>query len=207
MGEAYKARDRRLDRPGAIKVLPAAWTANPERRLRLEREAKAVSSLNHPNICALYDVGQQGEADYLVMEHLEGENLADRLTRGPLAPDQLLRNAIEVAGALDQAHRQGGVHPDLKPANLMLTQTCATLLNFGLAQLREKSELSAATALATRTQALTTEGTLLGTFQYMAPEQLEGKEADVRSDIFAFGAVLFEMATGRKAFDGKSQAS
>ena len=207
MGEVYKARDTRLDRTVAIKVLPAEWTADPDRRLRLEREAKAVSSLNHPNICALYDVGRQDEADYLVMEHLEGESLADRLTRGPLAPDQLLRYAIEIAGALDQAHRQGVVHRDLKPANIMLTKAGAKLLDFGLAKLREKPESSAAAALATRTQALTMEGTLLGTFQYMAPEQLEGKEADVRSDIFAFGAVLYEMATGRKAFDGKSQAS
>ena len=207
MGEVYKARDTRLDRTVAIKVLPAAWTADPERRLRLEREARAVSSLNHPNICALYDVGRQDKADFLVMEHLDGESLAERLTRGPLAPDQLLRNAIEIAGALDQAHRQGVVHRDLKPGNIMLTKTGAKLLDFGLAKLREKPDSSAAAALATRTQALTMEGTLLGTFQYMAPEQLEGKEADVRSDIFAFGAVLYEMATGRKAFDGKSQAS
>jgi Tol biopolymer transport system component len=207
MGEVYRARDTRLDRTVAIKVLPAAWTADPERRLRFEREAKAVSSLNHPNICALYDVGQQDGADYLVMEHLEGETLAERLVRGPLSPDLVLRYAIEIAGALDQAHRHGVVHRDLKPANIMLTKSGAKLLDFGLAKLREKSEMSAATALATRTQALTTEGTLVGTFQYMAPEQLEGKEADVRSDIFAFGAVLYEMATGRKAFEGKSQAS
>jgi eukaryotic-like serine/threonine-protein kinase len=207
MGEVYKARDTRLDRTVAIKVLPAAWTANPERRLRFEREAKAVSSLNHPNICALYDIGQQDGIDYLVMEHLEGETLATRLVRGPLAADQLWRCAIEIAGALDQAHRHGVVHRDLKPANVMLTKSGAKLLDFGLAKMQEKSAVPAATALATRTQALTTEGTLVGTFQYMAPEQLEGKEADVRSDIFAFGAVLYEMATGRKAFDGKSQAS
>src|ERR1700686_979341 len=123
MGEVYRARDTRLDRTVAIKVVPAEWTANPERRLRFEREAKAVSSLNHPNICALYDIGQQDGADYLVMEHLEGENLADRLTRGPLSPDLLLRHAIEIAGALDQAHRHGVVHRDLKPANIMLTKS------------------------------------------------------------------------------------
>ncbi|HKW96516.1 MAG TPA: protein kinase [Bryobacteraceae bacterium] len=207
MGEVYRARDTRLDRTVAIKVIPADWTASPERRLRFEREAKAVSSLNHPNICALYDVGQQNGTDFLVMEHLEGETLADRLARGPLAPDLLLRHAIEIASALDQAHRHEIVHRDLKPANIMITKSGAKLLDFGLAKLREKSEVPAATALATRTQALTTEGTLVGTFQYMAPEQLEGKEADTRSDIFAFGAVLYEMATGRKAFEGKSQAS
>src|SRR5712692_10576187 len=207
MGEVYRARDTRLDRTVAIKVLPAEWTANPERRLRFEREAKAVSSLNHPNICALYDIGQQDGADYLVMEHLEGETLAERLTRGPLPPELLLRHAIEIAGALDQAHRHGVVHRDLKPANIMITKSGAKLLDFGLAKLREKSEVSAATALATRTHALTTEGTILGTFQYIAPEQLEGKEADARSDIFAFGALLYEMGTGRAAFTAKSKAS
>src|SRR5690348_9552767 len=154
MGEVYKARDTRLDRTVAIKVLPAAWTANPERRLRFEREAKAVSSLNHPNICALYDIGQQDSIDYLVMEHLEGETLATRLVRGPLAADQLWRCAIEIAGALDQAHRHGVVHRDLKPANVMLTKSGAKLLDFGLAKMQEKSAVPAATALATRTQAL-----------------------------------------------------
>jgi len=207
MGEVYKGRDTRLDRSVAIKVLPANWVADPERRQRFEREAKAISSLNHPNICALYDVGDQDGMGYLVMEHLDGENLADRLARGPLPPDQLLRYAIEAASALDQAHRHGVVHRDLKPANIMITKAGIKLLDFGLAKMREKSDTPVTETLATRTQALTTEGTLVGTFQYMAPEQLEGKEADVRTDIFAFGAVLYEMATARRAFEGKTQAS
>ncbi len=207
MGEVYKARDTRLDRSVAIKVLPANWAADPERRQRFEREAKAISSLNHPNICALYDVGEQDGMGYLVMEHLEGENLADRLARGPLPPDQLLRYAIEAASALDQAHRHGVVHRDLKPANIMIVKAGVKLLDFGLAKMREKSGTPVTETFATKTQALTTEGTLVGTFQYMAPEQLEGKDADVRTDIFAFGAVLYEMATARKAFEGKTQAS
>ncbi len=208
MGEVYRARDTRLDRTVAIKVLPAEAAASPERRERFEREARAVSSLNHPHICTLYDVGRHGDVDYLVMEHLEGETLAQRLTRGALGPQELLARAVEIADALDRAHRQGIVHRDLKPANIMITRGGAKLLDFGLARSHGPSgAVAGLSALVTEHQALTGEGTILGTLQYMSPEQLEGKEADGRADLFAFGAVLHEMATGRRAFDGKSQAS
>jgi serine/threonine protein kinase len=207
MGEVYKARDTRLDRTVAIKVLPAQFAAHPEARQRLEREARAVSSLNHPNICALYDVGQQGETDYLVLEYLEGETLAARLKKGPLPLDAALRYAIEITGALARAHRTGVVHRDLKPGNVMLTRSGAKLLDFGLAKVKEAAKASDGEATAALTRDLTSPGTILGTFQYMAPEQLEGKDADPRSDIFSFGAVLYEMLTGRKAFEAKSQAS
>ena len=204
MGEVYRARDTRLDRTVAIKVLPEHSAARPDVRERFEREARAVSALNHPHICALYDVGQQDGIDFLVMEYLEGETLAQRLERGPLPMEQVLRYAVQMADALDGAHRHNVIHRDLKPSNIMLVKDGAKLLDFGLAKLHA----TAATEVeATRTLALTTEGTLLGTFQYMAPEQLEGKEADARSDIFSFGAVLYEMVTGRKAFEGKSRAS
>ena len=206
MGEVYKARDTRLDRMVAVKVLPDVVAADPERRERFEREARAVSSLNHPHICALYDVGHQGGVDYLVMELLDGESLAQRLIRGPLPLEQALRHAIEIADALSKAHRQGIVHRDLKPANVMLTKQGAKLLDFGLARVGVAAQASSASFLPTQ-EALTQQGTLLGTFQYMAPEQLEGREADARTDIFAFGALLYEMVTGRKAFEGKSQAS
>jgi eukaryotic-like serine/threonine-protein kinase len=213
MGEVYKARDTRLERTVAVKVLPAHLTSNEELRQRFEREAKAISQISHPHICALYDVGREGEADYLVMEYLEGETLAARLDKGALPSEQLLRYGIEIADALDKAHRQGIVHRDLKPGNVMLTKSGVKLLDFGLAKFqaeaREES-LSGVSRLATKAQEstpLTERGTVLGTFQYMAPEQLEGGEADARSDIFAFGAVLYEMATGRKAFTGKTQAS
>jgi Tol biopolymer transport system component len=210
MGEVYKARDTRLERTVAIKVLPQHLSESSEVRQRFEREAKTISSLSHPHICALYDVGNQDGVEYLVMEFLEGETLADRLGRGPLPPEQLLRYGIEMADALDKAHRQGIVHRDLKPGNVMLTKSGVKLLDFGLAKaIGPALQTSGLTALPTvaPAQNLTQEGTILGTFQYMAPEQLEGREADARTDIFAFGAVLYEMATGRKAFAGTSQAS
>jgi eukaryotic-like serine/threonine-protein kinase len=211
MGEVYRAKDTRLDRTVAVKVLPSHLSASAESRQRFEREAKTISQLSHPHICALYDVGREGETEYLVMEYLEGETLSDRLLKGPLAFEQVFRYGIEIADALDKAHRQGIVHRDLKPGNVMLTKSGVKLLDFGLAKAiapTGRSSGSSLTALPTQAGSnLTQEGTILGTFQYMAPEQLEGKEADARTDIFAFGAVLYEMATGRKAFSGKSQAS
>jgi Tol biopolymer transport system component len=207
MGEVYRARDTRLDRPVAVKVLPAHLSASADVRQRFEREAKTVSQLSHPHICALYDVGRDGDVEYLVMELLEGETVLERLARGPLPLEQTLRYGQEVADALDKAHRQGIVHRDLKPANVMLTKSGVKLLDFGLAKaMAPVTPAGSLTAFPTQ-QALTQEGTILGTFQYMAPEQLEGKEADGRTDIFAFGCVLYEMATGRKAFSGASQAS
>jgi serine/threonine protein kinase len=210
MGEVYLAKDTRLDRTVAIKVLPSHLADSPALKQRFEREARAVSSLNHPHICTLHDIGEQDGTDFLVMEYIKGENLADRSRKGALPTDQTLRYGIEIADALDKAHRQGVIHRDLKPSNIMLTKGGAKLLDFGLAKLR--ADVSAETssrlsALPTEEKPLTKEGSILGTFQYMAPEQLEGKEADVRTDIFSFGAVLYEMATGRKAFEGKSQAS
>ncbi|HEY3123710.1 MAG TPA: serine/threonine-protein kinase, partial [Thermoanaerobaculia bacterium] len=210
MGEVYRARDTRLERTVAIKVLPAAVSSSPEARQRFEREAKTISQLSHPHICALYDVGREGETEYLVMEYLEGQTLAERLARGALPLDQVLRYGIEIADALDRAHRSGIVHRDLKPSNVMLTKSGVKLLDFGLAKaIAPATQQSGLTALPTMAAAanLTQEGTILGTFLYMAPEQLEGKEADARTDIFALGSVLYEMATGRKAFEGKSQAS
>ncbi|MDQ5871037.1 MAG: protein kinase [Acidobacteriota bacterium] len=207
MGEVYKARDTRLERTVAVKVLPAHLSASSESRERFEREAKTISSLSHPHICALFDVGNQDGVEFLVMEYLEGETLADRLARGALPLGQVLRHGIEIADALEKAHRQGIVHRDLKPGNVMLTKSGVKLLDFGLAKVVFPSSSPAVTALPTMTPALTQEGTILGTFQYMAPEQLEGREADSRTDIFAFGAVLYEMATDRKAFAGRSQAT
>jgi eukaryotic-like serine/threonine-protein kinase len=211
MGEVYKARDTRLERTVAVKVLPAHLSASADVRQRFEREAKTISSLSHPHICALYDVGHQDGVEYLVMEYLEGDTLAERLTRGPLPFDQVLRYGCEIADALDKAHRQGIVHRDLKPANVMLTKSGVKLLDFGLAKAVAPAAARSGASLTTLpTQAgrdLTAEGTILGTFQYMAPEQLEGRDADARTDIFAFGAVLYEMATGKKAFSGRSQAS
>ena len=212
MGEVYRARDTRLGRDVAVKVLPAHMSSSPELRQRLEREAKTISQLSHPHICMLHDVGHQDGTDYLVMEFLEGETLADRLSKGALPMDQALRIGIEIAGALDAAHKNGIVHRDLKPGNVMLTKSGVKLLDFGLAKLAAAPPVSSSTATSLPTalqesQPLTTRGTILGTFQYMAPEQLEGGEADARSDIFSFGCVLYEMLTGQKAFTGKSQAS
>ena len=270
MGEVYKARDTRLDRTVAIKILPEALAADSQFRERFEREARTISSLDHPHICALYDVGEErlrpargagvpnaaaalgwpaggergaaappsaserepsahragggapaqekrwGPASsdeevvrFLVMQYLDGETLADRLKKGALPLDQALRYAIEIADALDKAHRAGITHRDLKPGNVMLTKSGTKLLDFGLAKLRaagSPAPLAGLSALPTE-ENLTAHGTILGTVQYMAPEQLEGKEADGRTDIFAFGAVVYEMATGKKAFEGKSQAS
>ena len=210
MGEVYKARDTRLARTVAVKVLPPHLTLSQEARQRFEREAKAISRLSHPHICALFDVGQQDGTDFLVMELLEGETLSARLAKGPLPLEDVVRYGIEMADALDLAHRQGIVHRDLKPGNVMLTQSGVKLLDFGLAKvvapLFPRSDASESLT-ASMPADLTEEGTLLGTFQYMAPEQLEGRAADARSDIFAFGTVLYEMATGRKAFAGSSQAA
>jgi eukaryotic-like serine/threonine-protein kinase len=213
MGEVYRAKDTRLGRDVAVKVLPSHLSASEEIRQRFEREAKTISQISHPHICALYDVNREGETEYLVMEYLEGETLADRLSRGPLPSEHLLRYGIEIADALDKAHRQGIVHRDLKPGNVMLTTSGVKLLDFGLAKFHaggRDAVASGVSRLATEMQAsqpLTERGTVLGTFQYMAPEQLEGKEADARSDLFSFGALLYEMATGKKAFSGTSQAS
>jgi serine/threonine protein kinase/Tol biopolymer transport system component len=209
MGEVYKARDTRLDRIVAIKVLPTHLADRSELRERFEREAKTIASLNHPHICTLYDTGQQDGIDFLVMEYIEGETLAQRLLKGSLPLDQVFQYAIEISDALDKAHRKGVTHRDLKPGNIMLTKAGTKLLDFGLAKL--KQDVSPANVplseLPTAIDPLTAEGTIVGTVQYMAPEQLEGKEVDARTDIFAFGTVVYEMATGKKAFQGKSQAS
>ncbi|HVE66238.1 MAG TPA: protein kinase, partial [Thermoanaerobaculia bacterium] len=211
MGEVYRAKDTRLERTVAVKVLSSHLAASAESRQRFEREARTISQLSHAHICALYDVGREGETEYLVMEYLEGETLSDRLLKGALPFEQLLRYGVEISDALDKAHRSGIVHRDLKPGNVMLTKSGVKLLDFGLAKAIAPTGLTsgaALTALPTQHGSnLTQEGTILGTFQYMAPEQLEGKEADARTDIFAFGCVLYEMATGRKAFSGASQAS
>jgi serine/threonine protein kinase/Tol biopolymer transport system component len=208
MGEVYRARDTRLDRTVAVKVLPAHLGQEPERRARFEREARAASALNHPQICTLHDIGHQDGADYLVLEYLEGETLGDRLERGALPLEQALRLGAEIADALDKAHRAGIVHRDVKPGNVVLTRSGAKLLDFGLARVAGEPEATGAVSTApTGVKPLTEAGTLLGTYQYMAPEQLEGKEADARTDVFALGSVLYEMVTGRRAFEGKSQAS
>jgi Tol biopolymer transport system component len=197
MGEVFKARDTRLGRTVAIKVLPPEFAQDRDRALRLRREASAISQLNHPHICTLYDVGSDNGVEYLVMEYLDGHSLADRLTKGALPVDDVLRIGAEVADALHRAHTQGIVHRDLKPSNIMLTKSGVKLLDFGLAK-----SLSSGPDTATEHRPLTQEGALLGTLHYMSPEQLEGRAADARSDIFALGAVLYEMATGRRAFEG-----
>jgi eukaryotic-like serine/threonine-protein kinase len=209
MGEVYKARDTRLDRIVAIKVLPAHLADRAELRERFDREAKTIASLNHPHICTLYDTGHQDDTDFLVMEYLEGETLAQRLQKGALPIQQVLQYAIEISDALDKAHRKGVTHRDLKPGNIMLTKSGTKLLDFGLAKLKQEAAPASAqlTELPTAKDPLTAQGTLLGTLQYMAPEQVEGKEVDARTDIFAFGAVVCEMATGKRAFEGKTQAS
>ena len=220
MGEVYRARDTRLGRDVAVKVLPANLSSNPELKQRLEREAKAISSLNHPNICTLHDVGSQDGVDFLVMEHLDGETLADRVQRGAMPFDEALKIAIQIADALDKAHARGVVHRDLKPANIMLTRSGAKLMDFGLAKpvpgMASAASVGPFTpstptvnlaALSADASNLTQKGTVVGTFQYMAPEVLQGAEADARSDVFSFGCVLYEMFTGRRAFEGKSQLS
>jgi serine/threonine-protein kinase len=204
-GEVYKARDTRLDRTVAIKILPSA---DPELKARFEREAKAIAALTHPHICTLYDVGHQDETDYLVMEYLEGETLDKKIARGPIKIDEALKIVIEIADALDKAHCAGIVHRDLKPANVMLTKGGVKLLDFGLAKLRSQGVgIGVSVAATITTPPLTALGSILGTLHYMSPEQLEGRDADQRSDIFAFGAVLYEGLTGRPAFVGQSQAS
>jgi serine/threonine-protein kinase len=210
MGEVYKARDTRLDRTVAIKILPPELSADPDRRARFEREAKTIAGLAHPNICTLHDAGTESGSTYLVMELLTGETLAERLHRGPLPMEQALVVATEIADALAAAHRQGVIHRDLKPGNVMLTKTGSKLLDFGLAKLAGHAEQPAAAHLMsalTRSTPLTGEGVILGTVQYMAPEQLEGKPADARTDLWALGALLYEMLTGKRAFEGTSAAS
>jgi Tol biopolymer transport system component len=220
MGEVYRARDTRLDRTVALKVLSSSVNDNPELKQRFEREARAISALQHPHICVLHDVGHQDGTDFLVMEYLEGETLSERLKRGPLPKDQFWKVAIAVTDALDKAHRANIVHRDLKPGNIMLTKTGAKLLDFGLAKpagagllaaaagsLPSQSVFSAAMTRSSPASPLTSAGSIVGTVQYMAPEQIEGKEADTRSDIFSFGLVLYEMLTGARAFEGKTQAS
>jgi eukaryotic-like serine/threonine-protein kinase len=217
MGEVWKAKDTRLDRSVAVKILPAEFASNVQLKLRFEREAKTISQLNHPNICTLHDVGNEGGTDYLVMELVQGESFAERLARGQLPLPEVTRYGAQIADALDRAHRAGVVHRDLKPANVMITPNGAKLLDFGLAK-TAASVLSTSAVAATELRAadptagraedpLTTQGTILGTFQYMAPEQLEGVEADARSDIFALGALLYEMVTGKRAFEGKTRTS
>jgi eukaryotic-like serine/threonine-protein kinase len=207
MGEVYRARDTRLDRAVAIKILPAHLSNDPVRKQRFEREAKTISSLNHPHICVLHDVGHQDGIDYLVMECIEGETLAKRLEKGALPLEQVLKFGAQVADALDKAHRSGMVHRDLKPSNIMLTPTGAKLLDFGLAKPATPMTNLATMTVTKAESPMTEERTIVGTFQYMSPEQLEGKELDGRSDIFSLGAVLYEMVTGRRAFEGKSQLS
>jgi len=215
MGEVYRAKDTRLDRMVAIKVLASHLSSSPELKQRFEREARSVSSLNHPHICQLFDVGSQNGADYLVMELLDGETLAERLRKGAMPLGELLKTGTEIAEALEVAHRAGIIHRDLKPGNIMLTKTGAKLMDFGLAKPAALSGAGAAPLLsAAQTVSgpspmspLTTAGAIIGTIQYMSPEQIEGREVDARADIFAFGAMLYEMATGKRAFEGKTQLS
>ncbi len=220
MGEVYRARDTRLGRDVAIKVLPSHLSSNPDLRQRMEREARSISSLNHPHICTLHDIGSQDGVDFLVMEHLDGETLADRLHCGSMPIAEALQIAIKIADALDKAHARGIVHRDLKPANIMLTKHGPKLMDFGLAKpapglssasgaspLTPSTPTMSVAALSASASPLTQKGTVVGTFQYMAPEVLQGAEADARSDVFSFGCVLYEMFTGRRAFEGKSQFS
>src|SRR3984957_20521201 len=201
MGEAYRARDTRLDRDVAVKILPSHLSENAAGKQRFDREARTISSLNHSNICTLYDVGHQDGIDFLVMEYLEGETLADRLRKGPLPIEQVFRYGIDICDGLEKAHRSGVVHRDLKPGNIMLTKAGAKLMDFGLAKAAvvtasgNSSSLTMTLSTPMGSHPLTAQGTVVGTFRYMSPEQVEGKEADSRSDIFALGAVLYEMAT------------
>ncbi len=214
MGEVYRARDTRLQRTVAIKILPAHFSSDPVRKQRFEREAKIISSLNHPHICVLHDVGRQDDTDFLVMEYLEGETLAARLHKGSLPIGQVLKYGLQMADALDKAHRRGVVHRDLKPGNIMLTKEGAKLLDFGLAKVTAPLATQAAMAAAAGTTmtgtahsstSVTETGMIMGTFQYMSPEQAEGHEVDSRSDIFSLGAVFYEMVTARAPFSGKDR--
>jgi len=224
MGEVYRAKDTRLDRTVAIKVLPSHLSSDPELKQRMEREAKAISALQHANICTLHDIGSQDGTNFLVMEYLEGQTLAEGLAKGPLPLDQVLKIGTEIAQALEKAHQQGIIHRDLKPANIMLTKAGAKLMDFGLAKPGlAKPEVAIAgraagpftpstptmnmASLTAVASPLTQKGSVVGTFQYMAPELLQGAESDARSDLFSFGCVLYEMITGRRAFEGKSQLS
>src|SRR5215471_2611493 len=221
MGEVYRARDTRLDRTVAIKIVASELSDSLETRQRFAREARAISSLSHPHICSLFDVGEQDGVEYLVMEYLDGETLASRLAKGPLPIDQIVRLAIEIASALDAAHRRGIVHRDLKPGNIFLCHRgsgaddslTVKIIDFGLAKASGQAPAppgdsrAVIAAAATQPAPITSHATLIGTFNYIAPERLEGAEADVRSDLFAFGALVYEMVTRQKAFDGKSQAA
>src|SRR5215472_3639679 len=218
MGEVYRARDSRLERSVAIKILNSQLVASPDLRARFEREAKVISQLQHPHICVLHDVGNENGTEFLVMEYLEGESLADRLLKGPLPTAELLKIAIQIADALEKAHRAGIAHRDLKPGNVMLTKAGAKLLDFGLAKPLSAAVASGSNGISqavftavltesTPAKALSAAGSVLGTVQYMAPEQVQGLATDARSDIFSFGAMLFEMATGKSAFTGKTPAS
>src|SRR5450755_838505 len=205
MGEVYQARDTRLERTVAIKILPAQLSEDASRRQRFEREAKVISNLNHPHICTLYDIGRQDGMDFIVMEYIEGISLAERLAKGPLPTAEVLEYGIQLSSALDKAHRNGVTHRDLKPGNIILTKSGAKLLDFGLA----KSELAAHSGItlshaAAGSNPLTRAGAVVGTVPYMSPEQVEGKEVDGRSDIFSLGAVMYEMVTGGRAFQGQS---
>src|SRR6266550_2365788 len=204
MGEVFRARDTRLQRIVAIKILPGDFAADAQLRLRFEREARSISQLNHPHICTVHDIGQHEGTVYLVMELVDGENLADRLARGAMPLPDALRYGAQIAEALDRAHRNGITHRDVKPGNIMITKEGAKLLDFGLA----KEIISRSVAeVATEHKPLTQEGTIVGTVHYMAPEQLAGEAADARTDIFALGAVLYEMISGQRAFEGKSRTS
>src|SRR5579862_1270667 len=220
MGEVFRARDTRLDRTVAIKILPPHLSSNAELNTRFEREARAVSSLNHPHICHLYDIGMQDGTAFLVMEYLDGETLADRLRKGPMTLKQALDFAIQITAALAAAHKAGILHRDLKPQNVMLTASGAKLLDFGLAKsspvlgvgssasgLTPSTPTMTIAELTSPAQPLTRQGTVVGTFQYIAPEVLQGAEADARSDIFGLGCILYEMVSGQRACDGKSQLS
>src|SRR5271168_3691903 len=218
MGEVYRAKDTRLDRSVAIKVLPAHLSSDPGLKQRLERESKAISALQHPNICTLFDVGSQDGIDFLVMELLDGQTLAERLAKGALPLAQAITVGIEIASALEKAHRQGIIHRDLKPANIMLTKSGAKLMDFGLAKpelamtgssggLTPSTPTMSFSALTSAASPLTQKGSIVGTFQYIAPEVLQGADSDARSDVFSLGCVLYEMVTGRRAFEGKTQLS
>jgi serine/threonine protein kinase len=207
MGEVYRARDTRLGRTVAIKILPTEVSSDPARKQRFQREARIISGLNHPHICVVHDIGSQDGLDFLVMQYIEGETLAGRLKRGPVPVDQVLKIGAQIAGALDRAHGSGVVHRDLKPGNIMLASAGAKLLDFGLAKPIVCIDIGVTQTAASKRSPLTEQGVIVGTFQYMSPEQVEGIDADARSDIFSLGSVLYEMVTGERAFAGKSRLS